>query len=129
MTRLLFKLLDTLSIYTESQITNKYYYHQAYGIELWASFKSSTFHQFQLLKSNFFRKLSHLPFYVLNSIIHRDLNIPLFRSYGKTHYRTKHCIQLNRPNHLPQSLNNYNILFELKLGKIKVNSKTHFIKK
>lgn len=75
-----------------------------YGIELWGSAKPTNIKTIQSFQSKVLRKILNAPFYVSNSTIHKDLNIPFVSDLAKLRFLSFHSKLSIHPNPLGKLL-------------------------
>ena len=106
---LLKRLLDNIS---QLSLTNKLLIYTTtiikpiwtYGQKLWGSIKPSNIKRIQSLQSKILRTIVDAPFYVLNQVLNKDLNVPLDSEVASSPYKTFHSSFHLNINPLVQTL-------------------------
>lgn len=79
-----------------------------YGIQLFGCAKKTNINSLQAFQSKILRTISGAPFYVSNSTLHTDLEIPSVREVAKSHYLRFHSRLTDHENPLVQQLSRIN---------------------
>ena len=75
-----------------------------YGIQLWGTASSSNVEKLQRKQSALLRSITGAPWYIRNSNIHRDLNVPIIREEIKLSCLTYLSKLMDHPNPLAREL-------------------------